>query len=314
MIRLLLAATTLRGGVGAVCAVYRNASSGLVSFGSIDNATGSIVESMQLANSFDSRDGYGVDASGFFYYLDSSHLGTVNLMRQLSNSVQIQAPAGYVGNFTAQGVNVDVPMAPPLALLVNNASATPWAVIADINQTTGAAVVRADITSQYFNNSLPLRYGISALDSVSGILWTVGQNAVYGDVAIGFALAAPDAPPTIVPFPEQNTVTSLRFGGPQFSGPGLVAVILEPDGKSLTLLGSFLNEGGQPDFFEVQNYNSSVTSAGAGQLALSPDQLTAYVGLLLNGKPFISVMDTESNQEIIEVVAQGYDILGLASC
>ena len=49
-------------------------------------------------------------------------------------------------------------------------------------------------------------------------------------------------------------------------------------------------------------------------MALSRNEMTAYLSLQVKGRQFVSIVNTLSNQELTEVTAAGFDLLAMATC
>jgi hypothetical protein len=333
---------------GNICGVVR--ASNLVSLVAFDNTTGKVQVSVPLvglAQGWSAGLTAGaVDAGTTMYYVhnaSSTLLGTASLSAQMSYVVTVRPPTGYAGSFAVVALNIDVNAShAPVALLVGGGGSgggAGWAVLADVDPSTGAATARTNLTGAYFGSGYAAyKPGLSALDPYGSTLWLVAPGS-DGDVAVGFDVSGPSAAPqpTAVPFPEGSTVTSLRFAGPFFSGPGLLATVVNPPSgaaavagssgsgaaatatataaSTVSLLGSFLDQAGGADFFEVQNYDTRLRAAGPGQLALGPREVLSYVGLQQQGgASVVSVVNTQTNAELARVTPQGFEVLGLVAC
>jgi hypothetical protein len=292
------------------CAVYGQ-STASTSLSFINTTTGKPCGKAAALGPFTFDDSASIDAAGRFFTTNTTSLSTSTLGNVESVTVRVLPPAGYSGPFGVSFVNADPVGGQPIAVLM---SAT-WAVIANIDPHTGATTVRATFDSQMFT----FKAGLSAFDSVSSLFYLVfvGSDSVT-DVCVSFALDSPSlgVAPTILPFPQGSVAASLRFAGPFFSGPGLLALVRNPNGGGLSLLGSFLNQGGQADFFEILDYDDSVTEVGAmGQLAVSADERLAFVGLRdKSGASVVSTVNTQTNQEVGRLTAHGFTVFALANC
>ena len=252
----LVAAALIAATSAQFCAVISNSTSLQPRFATINNVTGSVINEVPLAGISDPVrfDGNEVSAvGGQLFYLPNnatSSLGVV-VVNGTARVVPIRAPYGYEGNFTARFLNFGVNSTRPIALLVSAASS--WAAIVEIDPESGNCTARGNVTASYFGGGYAFKAGISAFDDITNTLWLCAPGG-KGDIALGFLLGSPDGTaPTVLPFPEGSVVHSMKFGGPFFSGPGLVALVSNTGNGAddLSLLGSFLDEGGQPDYFEV---------------------------------------------------------------
>lgn len=308
-----------------VCGVVTTAHGALLA--ALSNTTGAVVSSVDLgaAHEWSSPLVGGTDPAGRTYLAPNASgvsLWTATLARggaEAAHSVTVTPPPGYAGAFRITHLALDSAAGwAPVGLLVSGS----WAVLARINASTGASAAISNVTQPYWGAGYDIVPGLGALDGASRTLWLVAPGG-DGDVAVGVDVAGAAAPPapTVVPLPQGSVVGALAFAGPFFSGPGLLATVTNPAGggspATVSLLGSFVNQAGGADFFEVADYDPGVAAPRppGAHVATSPSDHTAWVGLVDHaGGAFVSVVNTASNEEVGRVTPRGCALVALAPC